>query len=185
MSSAARFRSRCRSNDVIRDGADERSDYRRIRSKVWYLPIVFLMPAVSVVSYGFMRARDVPLSVPHVSVLSLVLIFVGFFVGAIGEEVGWAAGGIAWWSLGTVDARILMVWIYEHTGRSVFAVVLFHATQNLSWQFFPNGVSSWDPRLNALILCAWSCSASASPAYSATRGAERRESRVVMRAIMS
>lgn len=48
---------------------------------------------------------------------------------------------IAWWYLGTVASRVLIVWLYNNTGKSVFAATLFHATLNISWQLFPNGGS--------------------------------------------
>jgi membrane protease YdiL (CAAX protease family) len=62
---------------------------------------------------------------------------------------------IAWWSLGTVAARVLIVWLYNNTGKSVFAATLFHTTINVSWQLFPNYGSHWDPRVNGLtVACA-------------------------------
>lgn len=36
-------------------------DFRRITDKRWYLPILLLMPTVSGVVYGLMRALDLPL----------------------------------------------------------------------------------------------------------------------------
>lgn len=39
---------------------------------------------------------------------------------------------IAWWTLGTVSLRVLLVWLYNTTGQSVFATALAHATGNLS-----------------------------------------------------
>lgn len=39
---------------------------------------------------------------------------------------------IAWWALGSVSLRVLITWIYNNTGRSVFATALFHATGNLT-----------------------------------------------------
>lgn len=54
---------------------------------------------------------------------------------------------IALWSLYTVASRVLMVWIYNNTGGSVFAAALYHAVSNLSWQLFPDHGSHWDPRV--------------------------------------
>jgi hypothetical protein len=39
---------------------------------------------------------------------------------------------IAWWSLGTVAFRVLIVWLYNNAGQSVFAASLMHATANLA-----------------------------------------------------
>lgn len=62
---------------------------------------------------------------------------------------------IAWWSLGTVSYRLIMVWLYTHAGKSVFAAALFHAMINLCWQLFPNSGSHYDPRIFGLITFAF------------------------------
>jgi len=58
---------------------------------------------------------------------------------------------IAWQCLTLVAARVLLIWLYNNTGRSVFAVALCHATINVSWQLFPNHGSHYDPRITGLI----------------------------------
>ena len=83
--------------------------------------------------------------------LVLGLAWVVFHAVALAEahrSVAW----IAWWSLGTVAARVVIVWLYNNTGRSVFAAALFHTTLNVGWQMFPINGSYWDPRLNGLIM---------------------------------
>ena len=47
--------------------------------------------------------------------------------------------------------RVLIVWIYNNTGKSVFAA-LFHAMTNLTWQLCPNQGSYWDPVVTGPIL---------------------------------
>ncbi len=59
---------------------------------------------------------------------------------------------IAWWSLGTLSSRVIMVWLYNHTGRSVFVTAVFHAMINLTWQLYPLNGSFYDPRVDSLIL---------------------------------
>jgi membrane protease YdiL (CAAX protease family) len=59
---------------------------------------------------------------------------------------------IAWWCLGTVAARILIVWLYNNTGKSVFAATAFHTMVNISWQLFPINGSYFDPRINGLMM---------------------------------
>ena len=66
-------------------------------------------------------------------------------------QAGRAPTWIAWWTLGTLALRVLTVWIYNNTGRSVFAAALFHAMCNVSWQLFPNAGSAYDPRIVAPI----------------------------------
>jgi membrane protease YdiL (CAAX protease family) len=164
-------------------------DFRRINNRVWYLAILLINPAIALLAYGFMRA--VGRSLPHPAPLTLAIfpLFIVFFVGALGEEIGWSgyATGplqrdwgviptgiflgavwavwhvipllqayrspewIAWWSLGTISLRVIMVWMYTYSGESVFAVAVFHAMINLSWQLFPINGSYYDPRIFGLI----------------------------------
>lgn len=65
-----------------------------------------------------------------------------------------SAEWIAWWCLGTVATRVLMVWLYNNTRSSVLAVSLFHAFDNLGWQLYPIRGSYWDPRPAALLTAA-------------------------------
>jgi membrane protease YdiL (CAAX protease family) len=59
---------------------------------------------------------------------------------------------IAAWFLGTVAQRVIMVWLYNNAGKSVFATILFHAMSNVSWLMVPNFGSHYDPRYTAPIL---------------------------------
>ena len=61
---------------------------------------------------------------------------------------------IAWWSLGTVASRVIITWLYNNTGRSVFVAALFHTMHNLTWQLFPINGSYYDPRVTSLIITA-------------------------------
>jgi hypothetical protein len=66
---------------------------------------------------------------------------------------------IAWWSLATVALRVLFTWLYNNTGGSVFATVLFHATGNLAQigpflDFGPGGNPLAAQRIAALLLVA-------------------------------
>ena len=165
-------------------------DYKRIRAKRWYAPIVLLMPVVSLVVYGLMHWMGWPVPAPQFPVLATLLISLAFFAGALGEELGWSGHAIdpmqarwnalqasvllglvtalwhivplvqahrppawiAWWCLYAVAARILIVWLYNNTGESVFATALFHAMLNLSWMLFPVYGSHFDPRLGGLVV---------------------------------
>ena len=58
---------------------------------------------------------------------------------------------IAWWSLWTVALRVIIVWLYNNTCKSVFAAALFHTTINVTWQLFPIRGSFFDPHVTGLI----------------------------------
>jgi len=68
----------------------------------------------------------------------------------IARPLGWIAG----WTVSTIAMRMVMVAIYNNAGRSVFAVTLLHAGNNLCWQLFPNRGSYYDPRVTGAILAA-------------------------------
>jgi uncharacterized protein len=58
---------------------------------------------------------------------------------------------IAWWFLNTVAYRVIIVWLYNNTGRSVFVAALFHTMIDLTWQLFPINGSYYDQRVTGLI----------------------------------
>jgi len=166
-------------------------DQWRIRNRIWYVPIIFLLPLPYLLSYGLMRLLRLPLpDEPHIPFLLIPVLFVVFFIAAIGEEVGWmgyavdpmqerwsaltasfvlglvwgifhvvpdiqANHGLWWiaWQHGVyaVGLRILIVWLYNNTGKSVFAAILVHDTDNVSWSLFPNYGSHFDPAVMGAI----------------------------------
>jgi uncharacterized protein len=50
-----------------------------------------------------------------------------------GHNVTW----IAWGTLGTIAVRVLIVWIYNNTGKSLFACIVFHTMLNVGRPLFP------------------------------------------------
>lgn len=66
---------------------------------------------------------------------------------------GQTADWIFWHRLGTVLLRILMVWIYNNTDKSVYSAILFHVSNNLAWAFFPNYGSHYDPFVVGTLVC--------------------------------
>ncbi len=64
-------------------------DYRRIRQKIWYVPIIFLMPVLYVLTSLAMRLVGIEL--PGVWQISLLVIptFIFFFIGGAAEELGY------------------------------------------------------------------------------------------------
>lgn len=61
---------------------------------------------------------------------------------------------IAWQTAKTVAVRVVMVRTYFAAGRSLFAVALFHALDNVAAFSLPMLGGTYDPRATALILAA-------------------------------
>lgn len=70
------------------------------------------------------------------------------FVGDL--QVGNPASWILWHRLSTIALRIIMVWIYNNSGKSLFTAILVHAMVNVSDFLFPNFGSHYDPFSNLL-----------------------------------
>jgi CAAX protease family protein len=189
VTAAALLVSRENKSAGVKEWLQRAFDFKRVKAKIWYVPLILLMPCIMALSYGAMRLMGVPLPAPSFSVGTILALFVVFFISALGEELGWsgyaidplqerfgALGGalllgavwavwhyvplleahrslafIAWWSLGTVAARVIIVWLYNNTGRSVFVAVLFHTMIDLTWQLFPIRGSYYDPRVTGPI----------------------------------
>jgi membrane protease YdiL (CAAX protease family) len=158
-------------------------DYKRIKKKAWYVPILFFWPAVMVLQYGLMKLMAVSLPDPQIPVLMVLVSSVLFFIAALGEEVGWQGyaigplrdrwnaltasiilgivwaawhivpliqatrppAWIVWQCMGMVATRILIVWLYNNTGKSVFAAILFHAMNNVTTVLLPNYGWHYEP----------------------------------------
>lgn len=165
-------------------------DTKRIGAKVWYVPAILFMPGVMVLSYGLLRLTGTPVPTPQFPILAPLVMFPAFFVGALGEELGWSGYAIdhlqergnalqasiilgvisaawhtvpfiqadrspvwiSWQYLNLVATRIILVWLYNNSGMSVFSTAVFHAMLNLTWQLFPVNGSYFDPRVTGLIV---------------------------------
>lgn len=162
---------------------------------------MLLMPVASLAVFVLVRLLGLPLppsATPAQStaqvlagwpILPALLMLAAFFVGALGEELGWsgyvldplqrrwgalqaalilgavgvawhlvplllmhrAPVWIAWWCVYAVAARILIIWLFNNTAGSVFAVALFHAMLNLSYMRFPVNGSHFDMRLGGWV----------------------------------
>jgi membrane protease YdiL (CAAX protease family) len=65
-------------------------DFRVIRKKIWYAPILLLMPATAALAYVAMRVLDLPLPSPALSISLLPALFLLFFLSGMAEELGWS-----------------------------------------------------------------------------------------------
>jgi len=152
-------------------------DYKQIEDKVWYLPILFLLPIVYFLSFELMILLGALTIENLITVGTTPLLFIVMIIFSIGEEVGWQGyvfdniesywnslnvaillgliwgiwhvplfiiqdppGGFLWIAgqcLYMVVLRILIVWIYNNTNKSVFAAIMIHAISNLCGMVFP------------------------------------------------
>ncbi len=165
-------------------------DFRNIKSKIWYLPMLLVIPSIGLIEYLILRLSGTPIPPPRVSLATLGYISVFFMT--YGEELGWTGylidpmqkrwsalkSGILlgvvwavihfpihfingysfewifWHGLYTVAVRVLMVWIYNNAGKSLFAMALTHWTFGMFWSLWPTDnlhrvVPFYDPRIMA------------------------------------
>ena len=165
-------------------------DVRRLHGAGWTLTALLFMPAVCVLEFAVLRLSGSAVPFPQIAPGEALFLFLAFFAGAIGEELGWqgyvypglrsrqsavraalalgvvwalwhvipfvqlgrSADWIVWHGLSTVALRIIIVWLFENTGKSVFIAVLFHTMINVSWALFPNAGSFYDPFIAFVIL---------------------------------
>ena len=64
-------------------------DFKRVRTKIWFLPTILLMPAIMILSFFVLRLMGVTVPGPQFSITTPFILFAVFFVAAIGEELGW------------------------------------------------------------------------------------------------
>jgi uncharacterized protein len=179
-----------RKRQGIKDLLSRAFDFKRIKDKKWCLPVVFLMPVIAVLSYFYTKLTGVIIPETLTSVLSIFLFFGIYFIGAIGEEIGWSGYAIdplqnrfgalkasivlgviwaiwhiipwsqthqtpvwiIWQSASTVLLRVIMVWLFNNTGKSVFAMILFHTMINISPYLIPGNGAHYDPFITCILL---------------------------------
>ena len=165
-------------------------DFRNIKPKIWYVPMLLVIPSIGLIEYLILRLSGTTIPPPHVSVA--ILGYISVFFMTYGEELGWtgylidpmqerwsaltsgillgvvwavihfpihfingyAFAWIFWHGLYTVAVRVLMVWIYNNAGKSLFAMALTHWTFGLFWSLWPTDnlhrvVPFYDPRIMA------------------------------------
>ena len=153
-------------------------DFKRIQSKIWYLPIFLVIPFTVFVQYGLALLFGSPVSSLYLPIWS-PLLFAILFIAAIGEELGlmgyvvepmqerfgalngnillgiiqasyhillftssgMSAGWIMWQLIYIAATRVLYAWVYNNTGKSIFAVVIMHTLFNLVWFLFPRNTA--------------------------------------------
>src|SRR5512136_729717 len=150
-------------------------DYKRIKSKIWYLAIFLIIPITVILQYPLAYLSGSPVSSPYFPVSWPVVTVIVFFA-AIGEELGlmgylfepienrfsglnasiimgafWASYHIplfvssdlsfywiGWQLIYIAATRVLFIWVYKNTGKSIFGVVIMHTLFNSIWMLFPS-----------------------------------------------
>ncbi len=165
-------------------------DYKQIPNRWWLISTFLLIPALMILAYLIMKRLDFPMPNPHINFIDAAIFSVVFFVGAIGEEVGWTGyvtdplqesfesfktalilgtfcagyhiipfiqanrtpNWIFWQCVGIVAIRFITIWLYNNTGKSLLATIIFHTTLNVSVFLFPNYGSHYDPFIFGVLL---------------------------------
>jgi membrane protease YdiL (CAAX protease family) len=170
-------------------------DFRNIRPRIWFLPILLIYPSIGFLDYLIQRISGTAIPWPHFS-LPIFLGYSTVFFMTFGEELGltgyaldrmqqrysalmsglllglvWAGyhipsffisefyafGWIFWHVLYTIAGRVLFVWVYNNSGKSLFSMALFHWTFGLFWILWPQtgnlqkAPPVYDPRIAAII----------------------------------
>jgi CAAX protease family protein len=170
-------------------------DFRNIKSRIWYLPILVIYPSIGLLDYLIQRSSGISIPPLHFSLVALLGYSTVFFM-TFGEELGltgyaidrmqqrysaitsgillglvWAGyhvpsfiisrfysfDWILWQVLYIVAGRVLLVWVYNNSGKSLFSMALFHSTFGLFWILLPatdnlqRATSYYDPRIAALV----------------------------------
>lgn len=107
-------------------------DAGSIHNPAWYIPALVLIPSLLLTAYGIMKTLQVPLPRPHLQIIPYI-------------QAHRPSAWILWHSLGTVALRVIIVWLYNNTHKSLFAAILCHTTVNMSEFLFPNYGSHYDP----------------------------------------
>jgi membrane protease YdiL (CAAX protease family) len=67
-------------------------------------------------------------------------------------QLGRTPAQIAWQCMDMIATRILIVWLYNNTGKSVLAAVLYHAMYNVSTLLLPNYGLHYVPAINSILV---------------------------------
>ena len=93
-------------------------DYKRIKHKIWFVPIILLNPLIMLLSYWVMLLLGRPIHNPFIPWSMIPIFFVLFFFAALCEEVGWMGYAIdpmqERWSALTAGSILGLVWAAFH-----------------------------------------------------------------------
>ncbi|MDH4275879.1 MAG: CPBP family intramembrane metalloprotease [Gammaproteobacteria bacterium] len=88
--------------------------------------------------------------------LILGVVWAGYHIPGFLISGYYSTGWIFWHAVFTVVTRVLFVWVYNNSGRSLFAMALFHWTFGLFWMLWPQdnlqkAVPFYSPLIAAMV----------------------------------
>jgi membrane protease YdiL (CAAX protease family) len=89
--------------------------------------------------------------------LLLGLVWAGYHIPAFIISGYYSSEWIFWHVLYTIAGRVLFVWVYNNSGKSLFSMALFHTTFGLFWILWPatdnlqKALPYYDPRISAVL----------------------------------
>lgn len=93
-------------------------DYKNITRKIWYIPIVFLMPTIFIIVLGIMRLVWQSIPDPILPIVAAPIALLGFFFFAVLEEVGWMGYAVdlmlARWNALNASLLLGLIWAIWH-----------------------------------------------------------------------
>jgi uncharacterized protein len=79
-----------RNKDKVSDLLKLSFDYKKILNKKWFIPILLIMPTISLFSYFYKYVIHKIDYDTSFSAFEIIIFFILYFIGAIGEEIGWS-----------------------------------------------------------------------------------------------
>jgi len=64
-------------------------DFRRITKKIWFIPIIFMMPLIFSIAYAILVITGQSIPLAQFPLSALPILFLLFFIMGMGEELGW------------------------------------------------------------------------------------------------
>ena len=106
-------------------------DFKTVKKKIWFLPSIFLMPILMVISYWVMLLIGLPLPKPNIPLFTFPILFAIYFFAAVFEEAGWMGYAIdhmldRWSALKSSS-------ILGSVGALLYIIPFMQAHRTLNW----------------------------------------------------
>jgi membrane protease YdiL (CAAX protease family) len=123
---------------------------------VWMVPVSVLVFFIAALSeeLGWQGYAIAPLQARWKALTASVVLGTVWAVWHVVPliQLGRTPVQIAWQCMDMVATRIVIVWLFSNTGRSVFAAVLYHTMYNVSTVLLPNYGLRYDPMATSIVI---------------------------------